>query len=52
MAPILLKIPITIPFCGHIDLPIYGFGMMLVLAFIFAPGSPGRGRAARDSMAT
>jgi phosphatidylglycerol:prolipoprotein diacylglycerol transferase len=37
MAPILFKIPLTIPFFGHAELPIYGFGMMLVLAFIFAP---------------
>ena len=37
MAPILFKIPLTIPFFGHVELPIYGFGIMLVLAFIFAP---------------
>jgi phosphatidylglycerol:prolipoprotein diacylglycerol transferase len=37
MAPILFKIPLTIPFYGHAELPIYGFGIMLVLAFIFAP---------------
>jgi phosphatidylglycerol---prolipoprotein diacylglyceryl transferase len=37
MAPILFKIPLTFPYFGHVDLPIYGFGIMLVLAFIFAP---------------
>src|SRR5215469_13169558 len=37
MAPILLKIPLTLPYFGHVDLPIYGFGIMLVLAFIFSP---------------
>ena len=37
MAPILFQIPLTIPFYGHAELPIYGFGIMLVLAFIFAP---------------
>jgi phosphatidylglycerol---prolipoprotein diacylglyceryl transferase len=37
MAPILFKIPLTIPFYGPTALPIYGFGSMLVLAFIFAP---------------
>jgi phosphatidylglycerol---prolipoprotein diacylglyceryl transferase len=37
MAPILLKIPLTLPYFGHVDLPIYGFGIMLVMAFIFAP---------------
>jgi phosphatidylglycerol---prolipoprotein diacylglyceryl transferase len=37
MAPILFKIPLTIPYYGHIELPIYGFGIMLVMAFIFAP---------------
>jgi phosphatidylglycerol---prolipoprotein diacylglyceryl transferase len=37
MAPILFKIPLTIPFYGPIALPIYGFGIMLVMAFIFAP---------------
>jgi phosphatidylglycerol:prolipoprotein diacylglycerol transferase len=37
MMPIFFKIPLTIPFYGHAELPIYGFGIMLVLAFIFAP---------------
>jgi phosphatidylglycerol---prolipoprotein diacylglyceryl transferase len=37
MAPILVKIPLTIPFYGHAELPIYGFGIMLVMAFVFAP---------------
>jgi phosphatidylglycerol---prolipoprotein diacylglyceryl transferase len=37
MAPILFKIPLTIPFYGPAELPIYGFGIMLVMAFIFAP---------------
>jgi phosphatidylglycerol---prolipoprotein diacylglyceryl transferase len=37
MAPILFKIPLTIPFYGPTALPIYGFGIMLVLAFLFAP---------------
>ncbi len=37
MAPILFKIPLTIPYLGHFDVPIYGFGMMLVMAFVFAP---------------
>ena len=37
MAPILFQIPLTIPFFGHAEIPIYGFGIMLVLAFIFAP---------------
>lgn len=37
MMPIFFKIPLTIPFYGHTELPIYGFGIMLVLAFIFAP---------------
>jgi phosphatidylglycerol:prolipoprotein diacylglycerol transferase len=37
MAPILFKIPLTLPYFGHVALPIYGFGLMLVLAFIFAP---------------
>ena len=37
MAPILFKIPLTLPYFGHVALPIYGFGMMLVLAFVFAP---------------
>jgi phosphatidylglycerol---prolipoprotein diacylglyceryl transferase len=37
MAPILFKIPLTIPFYGPVALPIYGFGIMLVMAFIFAP---------------
>jgi phosphatidylglycerol:prolipoprotein diacylglycerol transferase len=37
MAPILLKIPLTLPYFGHVAVPIYGFGLMLVLAFVFAP---------------
>ena len=37
MAPILFRIPLTIPFYGHAEMPIYGFGIMLVLAFLFAP---------------
>src|SRR5579884_653427 len=37
MMPTLLKIPLTIPFYGPVELPIYGFGIMLVLAFIGAP---------------
>lgn len=37
MAPILFKIPLSFPYLGHVDLPIYGFGIMLVMAFIFAP---------------
>src|SRR5271168_3347269 len=37
MAPILYKISLTIPFYGPVALPIYGFGIMLVMAFIFAP---------------
>ncbi|MHB1558413.1 MAG: prolipoprotein diacylglyceryl transferase [Isosphaeraceae bacterium] len=37
MAPILFRIPLNLPYFGHVDLPIYGFGMMLVLAFIFSP---------------
>src|SRR5579883_3269128 len=35
--PVFFKIPLTIPFYGHAELPIYGFGIMLVLAFIFSP---------------
>jgi phosphatidylglycerol:prolipoprotein diacylglycerol transferase len=38
MMPIFFKIPLTIPFYGHAEVPIYGFGIMLVLAFICAPG--------------
>lgn len=37
MAPILFKIPITIPFFWHGEIPVYGFGVMLVLAFFAAP---------------
>jgi phosphatidylglycerol:prolipoprotein diacylglycerol transferase len=37
MMPIFFKIPLTIPFYGPAELPIYGFGIMLVLAFIFSP---------------
>jgi phosphatidylglycerol:prolipoprotein diacylglycerol transferase len=37
MAPILFKIPIMIPFYGHGEIPIYGFGVMLVLAFLISP---------------
>jgi phosphatidylglycerol:prolipoprotein diacylglycerol transferase len=37
MAPILFKIPLSFPYLGHVELPIYGFGIMLVMAFIFAP---------------
>lgn len=37
MAPVLFRIPLNLPYFGHVDLPIYGFGMMLVLAFIFSP---------------
>ncbi len=37
MAPILFRIPLNLPYFGHVALPIYGFGMMLVLAFIFSP---------------
>ena len=37
MAPILFRIPLTIPFYGHADIPIYGFGIMLVLAFLSSP---------------
>ena len=37
MAPILFKIPLTLPYFGHVGVPIYGFGIMLVLAFIFSP---------------
>ena len=37
MAPILFRIPLTIPFYGHAEIPIYGFGIMLVLAFLSAP---------------
>jgi phosphatidylglycerol:prolipoprotein diacylglycerol transferase len=37
MMPIFFKIPLTIPFYGQAELPIYGFGIMLVLAFIFSP---------------
>ena len=33
----MFKIPLTFPYFGHVDLPIYGFGIMLVLAFIFSP---------------
>ena len=38
MMPILFRISLTIPFYGHAEIPIYGFGMMLVLAFLIAPG--------------
>jgi len=34
MAPILFKIPITIPFVWHGEFPVYGYGVMLVLAFV------------------
>lgn len=37
MAPILFKIPLTFPYLGHVDVPIYGFGIMLVMAFLFSP---------------
>lgn len=37
MMPILYKISLSIPFYGHAEIPIYGFGIMLVMAFIFAP---------------
>jgi phosphatidylglycerol:prolipoprotein diacylglycerol transferase len=37
MAPVLYKIPITLPFYGHGEIPIYGFGVMLVLAFFISP---------------
>jgi phosphatidylglycerol:prolipoprotein diacylglycerol transferase len=37
MAPILFKIPLTFPWYGPVEVPIYGFGIMLVMAFIFAP---------------
>ena len=37
MMPILFRISLTIPFYGHAEIPIYGFGMMLVLAFLTAP---------------
>jgi phosphatidylglycerol:prolipoprotein diacylglycerol transferase len=36
MAPILLKIPLTIPFYGHTEIPVYGYGVLLVLAFVSA----------------
>ena len=34
MAPILFKIPITIPYFWHGEFPVYGYGVMLVLAFV------------------
>jgi phosphatidylglycerol:prolipoprotein diacylglycerol transferase len=38
MAPILFKIPLPFTIYGTTEIPVYGFGVMLVLAFIFAPG--------------
>ena len=52
MAPILFKIPLTIPFYGPVALPIYGFGIMLVMAFIFAPWLAWWRARARGSTAT
>ncbi len=52
MAPILYKIPLTIPFYGPVALPIYGFGIMLVMAFIFAPWLAWWRARARGSTAT
>ena len=38
MAPILFKIPITIPFFWHGEIPVYGYGVLLVLAFVSSTG--------------
>jgi phosphatidylglycerol:prolipoprotein diacylglycerol transferase len=34
MAPILFKIPITLPYFGPVAIPVFGYGVMLVLAFV------------------
>src|SRR5262249_30760735 len=34
MAPILFKIPLTLPFLGSTEIPVYGYGVLLVLAFV------------------
>jgi phosphatidylglycerol:prolipoprotein diacylglycerol transferase len=38
MAQVLFKIPIAIPYLWHAELPVYGFGVMLVLAFVSSTG--------------
>ncbi len=37
MRQILFRIPLPFTVFGHHDLPVFGFGMMLVLAFLIAP---------------
>ncbi len=49
MMPILFRISLTIPYFGHVEIPIYGFGIMLVLAFLTAPALAWR-RARREGL--
>jgi phosphatidylglycerol---prolipoprotein diacylglyceryl transferase len=49
MMPILFRIPLPFTLFGHDTIPIYGFGIMLVLAFLIAPGLAWR-RAKREGL--
>jgi phosphatidylglycerol:prolipoprotein diacylglycerol transferase len=37
MKPILFTIPLSLPYFGHTEIPVYGYGVMLVVAFVAAP---------------